>query len=310
MGENTKIAWATHTFSPWQGCTKVVLPDVTLHESCRNCYAEARDSRHLLEPVSHWGKGQPRWIKKSGWNEPLTWARKAAAAGERHRVFCASLGEILDEEIDTQPAMRAAFDRTMQLIRDTALIGGLDWLLLSKRPERWRLIPEDVRPLVWLGTSAADQKSWNEMVPRLVAAEGFAKRFVSLEPQISAVDPRSFFALGGNVWPAHVDWIIQGGESGTKARPFDIAWARDVRDQCRKTGVSYFLKQLGKLAVDGPATECVDCGPHVKIDEDGCCAHCGEDAQIHRERVLHLKDRTHGANPSEWPEDLRVQEVP
>ncbi|MFL6335150.1 MAG: DUF5131 family protein, partial [Pyrinomonadaceae bacterium] len=36
-----------------------------------------------------------------------------------------------------------------------------------------------------------------------------------------------------------------GGESGPHSRPFDLAWARSLRDQCREARVPYFLKQLG-----------------------------------------------------------------
>ena len=40
------------------------------------------------------------------------------------------------------------------------------------------------------------------------------------------------------------DWIIVGGESGTAPRMMDAAWARDVRDQCRKLGIPFFMKQM------------------------------------------------------------------
>ena len=33
MSENTKIEWATHSWNPWRGCTKV-------SPGCANCYAE------------------------------------------------------------------------------------------------------------------------------------------------------------------------------------------------------------------------------------------------------------------------------
>ena len=34
MAENSGIAWTTHTFNPWVGCTKV-------GPGCDHCYAEA-----------------------------------------------------------------------------------------------------------------------------------------------------------------------------------------------------------------------------------------------------------------------------
>ncbi|MCC5850355.1 MAG: DUF5131 family protein, partial [Verrucomicrobia bacterium] len=47
-----------------------------------------------------------------------------------------------------------------------------------------------------------------------------------------------------------IDWLIVGGESGSKdARPFDLAWARELRDHCREQGVAFFCKQLGSHPV-------------------------------------------------------------
>ncbi len=40
-----------------------------------------------------------------------------------------------------------------------------------------------------------------------------------------------------------IDWLIMGAESGPKARPFDMDWARLVKNQCVEAGVPFFLKQ-------------------------------------------------------------------
>jgi protein gp37 len=40
-----------------------------------------------------------------------------------------------------------------------------------------------------------------------------------------------------------IDWVICGAESGTARRPFDLEWARSLRDQCRAAGVAFFMKQ-------------------------------------------------------------------
>ena len=75
-------------------------------------------------------------------------------------------------------------------------------------------------------------------------------------------------------------WVIVGGESGPGARPCDVSWIRSVVGQCRDAGVPVFVKQLGAAA------QFSDRGVPVSCD---------------------LADRK-GADPSEWPEDLRVQE--
>jgi protein gp37 len=61
-------------------------------------------------------------------------------------------------------------------------------------------------------------------------------RFVSAEPLLEALPNLN---LDG------IHWLIAGGESQPGCRPADAAWFRDLRDQCLRAGVAYFLKQLG-----------------------------------------------------------------
>jgi protein gp37 len=42
-----------------------------------------------------------------------------------------------------------------------------------------------------------------------------------------------------------ISWVIVGGESGPRARPIDLEWVRDVRDQCQQQSVAFFFKQWG-----------------------------------------------------------------
>lgn len=44
---------------------------------------------------------------------------------------------------------------------------------------------------------------------------------------------------------AGIDWIITGGESGSKHRRFDPQWAIDLRDACQHSGTAFFHKQNG-----------------------------------------------------------------
>ena len=64
-------------------------------------------------------------------------------------------------------------------------------------------------------------------------------RFVSAEPLLGAVDLRKWLDARA------VHWVIAGGESGPAARPMELDWARDLRDQSLAAGVAFFLKQLG-----------------------------------------------------------------
>ncbi len=45
-----------------------------------------------------------------------------------------------------------------------------------------------------------------------------------------------------------LDWVIVGGESGSKARPMNPDWARSLRDQCAAASLPFFFKQWGEHA--------------------------------------------------------------
>jgi protein gp37 len=260
MGENSKIEWTHHTFNPWRGCTKV-------SPGCAHCYAETLSHRNPAT-LGVWGdKGTRVVAAESYWRQPLKWDREARAAGERRRVFCASLADVFED----RPDLVAPRVRLFHLINETP---NLDWLLLTKRPENVRRfqggagVPrswaESMPPNVWIGTSVEDQERADERIPHLLAIPA-AVRFLSIEPLLGPVDLRRIpnlspdrcryfddvesLTLNGKVYPSRrVHWVIVGGESGPKSRPMDRAWVLAIRDQCRAAGVPFFFKQMTKKA--------------------------------------------------------------
>jgi protein gp37 len=213
----TTIEWAHYTFNPWIGCTKV-------SPGCANCYAE-RDWDKRRHRVA-WGRGKPRSRTTAEyWRNPYKWDKAAALTGERRRVFCGSLMDVSDEEVPQ--AWRT------DLFKHIEATPNLDWLLLTKRPE-YAVLPRLAH--IWLGVSVEDQARADTRIPLLLERWPYT-RFLSVEPLLSPVDLRPFLE--------QIDWVIVGGESGPQHRPFDIHWARSIRDQCRQAGVAFFLKQLG-----------------------------------------------------------------
>ncbi|WP_304305890.1 phage Gp37/Gp68 family protein [Pseudacidovorax intermedius] len=240
MAENTAIEWADHTFNPWTGCTKV-------SDGCDLCYAEGWSKRAGAK-VGKWGPGMPRVrTTPANWRQPLKWNAQAAAEGRRFRVFCASLADVFDNEVDPQ----WRFD-LFALIDATP---HLDWLLLTKRignvvdmlPGRYfGRLPHNV----WLGATICHQKEADRDIPKLLSVPA-AKRFLSMEPLLGPVSFEGLFANPGN--PADgtnvleaLDWIIVGGESGPGARPMHPDWARSLRDQCAAAGAAFLFKQWGE----------------------------------------------------------------
>ena len=228
MGENSTIEWTHHTFNPWWGCTKVPGDP-----ACHNCYAEALSHRFGLKV---WGRSKPRReLSEANWRKPVTWNRRAAKAGERHRVFCASMADVFEDRRDLDP-MR---ERLWRLIEATP---NLDWLLLTKRPENLGWLDVSSRSNVWLGVTAATQAHYDERWP-ILAQHPAAVRFISAEPLMEETDLRlDAMRIAGVERP---EWVIVGGESGPKARPMAQGWARRLRDQCVEGGVAFHFKQWG-----------------------------------------------------------------
>lgn len=111
---------------------------------------------------------------------------------------------------------------------------------------------------VWLGVSVEDQARADERIPDLLKTRA-AVRFVSAEPLLGPVTldrwiheipPEAIDRNGGHRGGAfcRLDWLIVGGESGTRARPMHPNWARSLRDQCAGVGVPFFFKQWGAWA--------------------------------------------------------------
>ena len=202
-----------------------------------------------------WGKNAPRKATKSVWNDFLKWNAAAHAAGEVHRVFVGSMMDIFEK-----PFPLVNWHGEPMTDRDGSPIGtdvlrnrffyeiipncqNLMFLLLTKRPSNInKMIPESwkTRPPknVMFGTSPVDPETFSTLTRQLQKVNG--NRFLSIEPQLAEILPLAHQTLG-------IDWIIQGGESGAKRRPFNTDWARTMRDYCKDWEIPYFFKQVDKV---------------------------------------------------------------
>lgn len=227
MAKNSRIEWTTHTFNPWWGCVKV-------SPACKHCYAEAWAKR-VGSRV--WGiKAERRFFGDKHWAEPIKWDAAAAEAGERPRVFCASMADVFEDRRDLDDARL----RLWELIEATP---NLDWLLLTKRPELVRkMVPwgQSWPTNIWLGTTVEDQEWAEERLPHLAEIPA-AVRFISAEPLLGPLNISRW--LG-----EHIDWVITGGESGPKARPSSPSWFLDLLNQCMASEVPFHFKQWGDWA--------------------------------------------------------------
>lgn len=251
MAENSKISWTTHTLNCWSGCTKV-------HEGCTHCYAETLSKRWGNDV---WGNDKPRKEVKSAWNDLIKFQKKAEEANEIHRVFIGSMMDIFEKPMPLINSKGEKLDETTGDLRDHFFKNicnapNLLFLLLTKRPSNInKYIPEDwkLNPPhnVMFGTSPVNQETANTLIPQLLKVNG--KRFLSIEPQLGYINiteacKTSVIAKGFSYLEyEQIHWVINGGESGHNRRPFNLEWARSLRDQCKSANVPYFFKQIDKV---------------------------------------------------------------
>jgi protein gp37 len=318
MGKETGIAWTDHTFNPWWGCTKI-------SPACDHCYAETWAKRLGM---AIWGVDAPRRLfGPKHWNEPVRWNKSAGERGVRERVFCASMADVFESRDDVPR------DALWTLVESTP---HLHWQLLTKRignvarmvPPKWMhgFWPSNV----WIGATIANQEEADRDISKLLALPARV-RFVSYEPALGPVTWTPFLPrrMALAEIPAHaldagctegftngIEWLIVGGESGGKARSFYAAWAREAVSQCRSRNVPVFVKQMGSRVLDRNDAGFDGCDEQSwPLRPDGCDPDVDFEPHTYVERYqgadcrIKLVDRA-GADPAEWPEDLRVQEFP
>jgi protein gp37 len=276
MADTTHISWADATFNFWIGCTKVV-------PGCDNCYAE-----HLMDARFGrvtWGPGEDRVLTSAAnRRKPLAWDRAAAKAGTRPCVFCSSLSDVFDSEVD--PIWRRTLFATIHATPN------LVWLLLTKRIGNvMKMVGTLDDRLDWprnaaLGATVVNQEEADRDIPKLLAAAEALNplfTFLSVEPMLGPVDLTRidlgatgsayawYNALNGRFDIAGrldhvprpipkamkpVDWVIVGGETSQgahEARPMHPDWVRGLRDQCALAGVPFHFKQWGSWLPWQPA---------------------------------------------------------
>lgn len=277
MGKTSEIEWTDATWNPWYGCRKV-------SSGCKLCYAE-RDMTRYGRDFSKVTRAAP-----ATFNAPLKWK-------EGRRIFTCSWSDFFIEQAD--PWRAEAWD----IIRATPYH---NYMILTKRVEliipdksAWAQIysrlpwalSERPWPHVMIGTSVEDQKTTARIWQLLMIPAAF--HFLSYEPGLGPLDwDDALCSVGGMLagklpeksgpsYSAKLDLIIVGGESArprSKARPFHLEWAFGALAQCRAAGVACFVKQLGS-------------NPY------------------YHGQPLRLRDWK-GGDMSEWPEQLRVRELP
>lgn len=246
MSAITAIEW-THmrgyvprTWGPTIGCTKISC-------GCTNCYFfELHNRRHKAWKDGRWPDAPKQYhkpasvmqIMRDRFDEPRSWRRPSC-------VFVNSQSDLFHDDIPNSD-LKAIWEVMANTPQHR-------YLILTKRPERMRQFVTayystawKLSPNIWLGVTVEDQAAAEARIPILLDTPA-AIRFLSVEPMLGPVDLRLAHDVNRYVPGKWLHWAICGGESGPRKRPFDLAWARSVRDQCKAADVPFFMKQIDKV---------------------------------------------------------------
>lgn len=289
---SSSIEWTDATWNPVSGCSQI-------SPGCAKCYAKAMFGRPYPGRAFEDVRCHPERLE-----QPLRMRKPK-------RIFVNSVSDLFHEDVPD-----LFIDQVFAVM---ALARQHTYQILTKRAERMReyittptrvpsiilkfgefvvprgfnAIQEGQRrvntiadggwplPNVWLGVSVENQHWADERIIHLVETPA-AVRFISAEPLLGPVDLRGCWK------PQGLDWVICGGESGPGARPFDVAWARSIIEQCKASDVPVFVKQLGANPYDGIS----------RVDEHTAVMN-----------TLYLRDRK-GRDITEFAPDLQVREYP
>ena len=204
---NTSIEWTDKSWNPVTGCTKI-------SPGCIHCYAEAITKRFRF-PNRFDLTLYPERLQ-----QPLSWKKPS-------KIFVNSMSDLFHEKVPLD-FIQSVFQTIEKTPQHT-------YQILTKRPERLiELAPDlEFHKNIWLGVSVESQDYISRIdLLRQVPAN---VRFLSCEPLLGSL----YLDL------TNIDWVIVGGESGEKYRPINLDWVRDIRDQCRRSKVAFFFKQVG-----------------------------------------------------------------
>ena len=218
--KTTKIEWTDKTWNPITGCTKKSA-------GCAHCYAEVMAQRLKAMRLEKYRNGFELTLHENNLEEPLLW-KKA------HNIFVCSMSDIFHENVPFE-----FVDRIMDTIKRTP---QHRYQILTKRSERMReyFQTRDIPQNVWLGVTVecASSKVRIDHLRDL----NVTVKFLSCEPLIEDL---------GELNLTGIDWIIVGGESGSKARPMQLDWVINIKQQVEQQGAAFFFKQWGTWGSDG-----------------------------------------------------------
>lgn|SRR5574341_9231 len=215
----TKIEWTQKSWNPVTGCTHVSL-------GCDHCYAESFALRLQKAGTKGYENGFKVTLHPDRLDMPLHWKKSSM-------IFVNSMSDLFHPDVPSK--------FIKQVFGIMSMANWHTFQILTKRPENLIALSKDWffdiqwPEHIWMGVSVEIPQTYYRI--NLLATLPAKIRFVSCEPLLRPLP---------NLPLKDIDWVIVGAESGPKARPMELDWAREIRDQCREVGIPFFMKQACK----------------------------------------------------------------
>jgi len=238
--KHTSIEWTHATWNPVTGCTKISA-------GCKHCYAERFAKRLQRMGSTRYQNGFRLTLHEDLIDAPKRWKKPLL-------IFVNSMSDLFHERVPDEFIERVF--RTMNECEHHV------FQVLTKRSGRLREFAPRVEwtPNIWMGVSVENEKVLFRVAD--LQAVPAQVRFLSCEPLLGSLP---------NLPLEGIHWVIVGGESGPKARPMQVEWVREIRDQCARAGVAFFFKQWGGVwkkrngrMLDGRTYDEMPGGRHVQ----------------------------------------------
>ena len=276
----TNISWTDFTWNPITGCTAI-------SEGCQNCYAKIVHERFNDTPFSeivlHTNRLEEPMKRRKPCNifigsmtdlfhekVPDEWLDEIFHIIMRtpHLTYqiLTKRPERMKKYLQELDEDRICATKMMPYLSHTE-IGGYtltDWGGRSFEDDTEEFVGRKF-PNVIFGVTAENQKEANVKIPILLSIP-VKHRFVSIEPMVGKIDLTMLFPnededvlhyinamegkdyqSGGYTKGNSLDWVIVGGESGTKSkvRKMDPNWVQRIYSDCKDNNVPFFFKQWG-----------------------------------------------------------------
>lgn len=275
----TKIEWTDKTWNPVTGCNKV-------SDGCKFCYAEImhkrqmgmnpkKYSRPFLDGAFPYPEALPIPLKFRKQymifvNSMSDLFHDMISMDYIARVYAIMF--LAEKQVFQVLTKRTARAKTI-LNDDNFLIlvtkyANMYYDKYIRPLDGWLYSYDEIRSMypfknIWYVGSVENQEQANIRIAEIMETPSVV-RGLSCEPLLSSIqindvtlwkdaakwwgagilNPINNYRIGDNTYG--INWVIAGGESGSKARPMHPDWVREIRDQCVNAKVPFFFKQWGE----------------------------------------------------------------